>query len=147
MRIVAISDTHGLHRQVKLPEADILIHAGDQTMYGELDIMQDFAHWLRDIPIKSKCVVLGNHEMLMDREPNKSKAINMIKESGAHYLENSGVEIEGIKIFGCPFTPNLPRWAFQEYPGCFDAIPEDTQILINHGPIKGILDNDVMQYG
>lgn len=34
MRIVCISDTHGLHRKLVLPEADILIHAGDFMIHG-----------------------------------------------------------------------------------------------------------------
>ena len=32
MRIVLISDTHGLHRQLDVPNGDMLIHAGDFTM-------------------------------------------------------------------------------------------------------------------
>lgn len=29
MKIVAISDTHGLHNSLQIPDGDILIHAGD----------------------------------------------------------------------------------------------------------------------
>lgn len=31
MKIVAISDSHGQHRDIILPDADMIIHAGDIT--------------------------------------------------------------------------------------------------------------------
>ena len=29
MKIIAISDTHSRHQELELPEADIILHAGD----------------------------------------------------------------------------------------------------------------------
>jgi predicted phosphodiesterase len=37
MRIVAISDTHGLHGALSIPDVDVLIHAGHLTSHGELN--------------------------------------------------------------------------------------------------------------
>ena len=34
VRIICISDTHGQHAGLRLPEGDILIHAGDFMTYG-----------------------------------------------------------------------------------------------------------------
>ncbi len=34
MRIVCISDTHSMHREIVVPDGDMLIHAGDLTMKG-----------------------------------------------------------------------------------------------------------------
>lgn len=34
LKIVCISDTHGMHRKMKIPEGDVLVHAGDITMKG-----------------------------------------------------------------------------------------------------------------
>jgi hypothetical protein len=33
--IVCISDTHELHRELDVPHGDILIHAGDFTMFSK----------------------------------------------------------------------------------------------------------------
>lgn len=35
MKLVCISDTHGLHERVAVPNGDVLIHAGDFTERGE----------------------------------------------------------------------------------------------------------------
>ena len=37
MRIVAISDTHGLHDTLTIPDGDVLVHAGDITRHGEFN--------------------------------------------------------------------------------------------------------------
>jgi len=47
MRIVLVSDTHGLHRQLEVPSGDLLIHAGDFTFYSKPpSIVSDFNGWL-----------------------------------------------------------------------------------------------------
>lgn len=146
LKIVAISDTHEYHRKISLPDADVLIHCGDWTYRGESETYLDAFNWLVDQSKRYKhiIVIMGNHDF------NHQYFVDLIKNSNIsniHYLENSGVEIEGTKFFGCPFVPNLPNWAFPEYPGCYDKIPDDTQILISHAPVKGILDNNSKQYG
>jgi hypothetical protein len=35
MRIVFVSDIHGLHDRIEIPEGEILIHAGDMNLYGQ----------------------------------------------------------------------------------------------------------------
>ncbi len=42
VRIVCISDTHAMHRNLRIPPGDILVHAGDITMRGEKKTMIDF---------------------------------------------------------------------------------------------------------
>ncbi|MFN8395634.1 MAG: metallophosphoesterase [Bacteroidia bacterium] len=61
------------------------------------------------------------------------------------YLNDSGVEIEGVKIWGSPIQPWFFDWAFNRQRGADIAkhwalIPEDTDILVTHGPPYGILD-------
>ena len=60
--LACISDTHGRHRDVFVPEADILVHAGDFTHFGKISDAKDFNKWLGDLPHKHKIVVNGNHE-------------------------------------------------------------------------------------
>ena len=42
MRILHISDTHGKHRELSLPEADVLVHSGDFTFAGAESEAYDF---------------------------------------------------------------------------------------------------------
>lgn len=45
MRLVCLSDTHGLHREVRLPPGDVLVHAGDLSAHGRLDEVASFLNW------------------------------------------------------------------------------------------------------
>jgi Icc-related predicted phosphoesterase len=62
------------------------------------------------------------------------------------YLENSSIDIEGIKIWGSPYSPTFGYgWGFNVNRG-YDAaqiwnqIPLDTDIVITHSPIYGYND-------
>jgi Icc-related predicted phosphoesterase len=66
--------------------------------------------------------------------------------SNAHLLINSGVELDGIKIWGSPAT-NLTTGAFampddRERAKTWKLIPTDTDILVTHIPPFGILDGE-----
>jgi Icc-related predicted phosphoesterase len=62
------------------------------------------------------------------------------------YLENSDVTIDGIKIWGSPVTPSFGYgWAFNKDRGydineVWNLIPDDTNIVITHGPIHSYCD-------
>ena len=62
MKLVLISDTHGLHSKVSVPDGDILIHAGDLTNVGKAMEIAEAGEWLRSLPHKHKVVIAGNHE-------------------------------------------------------------------------------------
>lgn len=148
MKIVAISDTHDNHRQIKIPECDVLVVAGDFTCHRHpiLSNYVDFNDWLRVQPAKDKLVVAGNHDMLFESNPSLAREIL----SEATYLEDSGTTIRGVNFWGSPWTPFWASWAFmkpdemlKEY---WDKIPDETNVLITHGPAFGILDT-TYQYG
>lgn len=152
MRICGISDTHSYHRDIEIPEADILICAGDITWRGELDIISDFTLWLKDIPIKHKIVILGNHELGTQKGYKREPAIDMIRSAGAHYLEDSDIVIDGVKFYGSPASPFFHAWEFNyqrgpEIAAVWDKIHTDTNILITHGPPFGILDEAPRDFG
>lgn len=142
LRIVCISDTHGLHRRVKVPEGDFLIHAGDFMSSGRsLDEIIDFDEWLAEQPHPYKIVIAGNHDLLFESKAADARAAL----TNAVYLENSGVEIAGLRFWGCPITPVTEAWAFHVPRGFasrkyWDMIPDETDVLITHGPPFGILD-------
>jgi len=141
MRIVCISDTHSRDRQIQLPEGDLLLHAGDLTSRGQLAELAVVADWLRGLPHAHKVVIAGNHDFCLQRTPSQARELL----TGMHYLEDEALEIEGLRIYGSPWQPWFFDWAFNLRRGpalaeCWAKIPENTQILLTHGPPAGILD-------
>jgi Icc-related predicted phosphoesterase len=150
MTITAISDTHGLHRRIKnIPFADMLIHCGDVSKFGEEHQVLDFLNWFSNQPHPYKIFIAGNHDFFFEQE--NEKYIQKHIPSNVIYLNDSGCEIEGIKIYGSPITPEFYDWAFNRKRGKeikkhWDKIPSDTNILITHGPPFGILDANKNQH-
>lgn len=143
MKIIAISDTHMSHPE--LPKGDILIHAGDFSYRGTLPECNDFFTWIDNIKKNYRYVIFcsGNHDFLPQTDPGLFKSL--IPE-GVVYLQDELIEIEGLKIYGTPWTPKFFNWAFMKERGTeinkvWDKIPEGIDILISHGPCQGILDN------
>jgi calcineurin-like phosphoesterase family protein len=151
MRIVAISDTHGFHRFVDVPNGDVLVHAGDITMNGEMEIVEDFAQWLAALPHAHKIVVPGNHDKCFDISQTKydGRSIALFDRPGMHLLMDAArvldVGEESIKVYGAPWVPNLPGWAFwdRNYDK-FEHAPRDVDLLVTHGPPLGIRDDNIM---
>ncbi len=143
MRLVVISDTHGLHSRVMdLPDGDVLIHAGDfmNSGYDVQDILS-FNTWLGEQPFEHRVVCAGNHDRYFESAPQQARSLL----PNAVYLENSGVTINGITFWGSPYTPAFLNWAFMYPRGSaaqryWDVIPDNLDVLITHGPPFGILD-------
>jgi Icc-related predicted phosphoesterase len=141
MKLVLIADTHGLHDKVQMPAGDILVCAGDITNTGTVAQVGAFNEWLKGLPYKHKIIIAGNHDWLFENQP--SMARSMI--TNAIYLQDESVEIEGIKFYGSPWQPWFCNWAFNLHRGeplaaKWNIIPEDTDVLITHGPPYTILD-------
>lgn len=141
MRIVLLSDSHEQNGKIAVPEGDVLVHAGDLSYQGDYYSIAEAAAWLRSLPHKHKVVIAGNHDWLFERKPGEARKLM----EGLTYLENESTTIEGIKFWGSPITPRFYDWAFNVDRGpairkYWDAIPEDTDVLITHGPPRGILD-------
>lgn len=140
LTIVCISDTHELHRELEVPDGDILIHAGDFTMFSKsASAILDFNDWLGELPHRRKILIPGNHEFFLEADPSRRRLI-----SNATVLINEGIEIAGLKIWGSPITP-LYGGAFglsspADRTRLYATIPEDVDILVTHGPPYGILD-------
>jgi len=145
MKIIAISDTHSKHRSLKLPEGDMIIHAGDSTKEGTEDEVINFLWWFSTLKFKYKIFIAGNHDFFFDGQ--NEKYLSGILPKGIIYLNDSGVVIEGINIWGSPITPWLYDGAFNRNNGKniskhWKLIPPTTDILITHGPAYGILDKN-----
>jgi Icc-related predicted phosphoesterase len=143
MKFLAISDTHGKHFPLELPKADCIIHAGDISNTGTLQQVIDFIDWFQYLDYKYKIFIAGNHDFIFEKLTAEHLE-NLIPEN-VIYLNDSGVTIEGINIWGSPVSPWFYDWAFNRQRGAdikkhWDLIPANTDILITHGPVFGILD-------
>lgn len=144
MKIVAISDTHERVHLLKMPPGDVLIHSGDITNRGSIPKLAEFAKWLKDQPYEHKVIICGNHDFCF-QNANHDIAVNLIQEAGAIYLQDSGTTIDGVNFWGSPWQPWFYDWAFNLPRGAkiaekWSFIPDDTHVLITHGPPRGILD-------
>ena len=148
MRFVAISDTHGCHRELRLPRGDVLLHAGDCTMRGRKEELTDFLAWFGKQPFAHKIFIAGNHDFILEKTAPES--IQALLPEGVTYLNDSGVSVGGIPVWGSPVTPWYFNWAFNRRRGPeirkhWDLIPADTRILLTHGPAHGFLDLTVTE--
>jgi Icc-related predicted phosphoesterase len=148
MKICCISDTHELHSVLEIPVSDLLIHAGDITNGGDEQAILAFDRWcgslLRDNIVRKIVTIAGNHDFLFETDPERARSC--LRSST--YLEDSGIEWEGFRIWGTPWQPWFFDWAFnlkteEELGRKFGKIPSGTDILISHGPPKNILDSTV----
>ena len=145
MKIVAISDTHGYHKGLRVPDGDMLIHAGDFSMRAKEGDVTEFAEWFKKLPHKHKIIVPGNHDCYCDGNKLLSRDIF----SPVIYLDHEQTEVGGYKIFGSPYSACIYEpspWSFDYVPDSdrskrlWEQIPYGMDILITHGPPKGILD-------
>ena len=144
MKVTAISDLHG--DRPKLKGGDLLIVAGDLTARDRPKEYAEFNEWIDTQPYTKKVVICGNHDKCVYR------GSSFLWPAGAtyEYLCDTGTEFGGLKIWGTPWT----QWFHGVNPDCdafmlrsegqlkdkFDLIPEDTDILITHGPCRDRLD-------
>lgn len=139
MIVDCISDLHGDYPE--LQGGDLLIVAGDLTAADRELQHAEFSCWLKKQPYTKKILIAGNHDGLVQQEV----CFYGGPESSIEYLEDSGTEFEGFKIWGSPWTPTFLNWHFMkdrgdEIKAMWDLIPDDTEILITHGPAFGIQD-------
>ena len=139
VRVVCISDTHDLHRLLPIPEADLLIHAGDLTETGDRDDVRSAMRWLNAQPCRDIVATAGNHDLAL-RSPS---FVRDMRESfpRVQLLIDEGAEISGRKVWGSPWAP-MPQtlWAYTAPRGsetlarAWAEIPDDVEVLVTHTP-------------
>lgn len=144
MKIACISDTHLRHERysIDVPECDLLLHSGDACLEGTQEEVVAFFRWFKALPAKHKIFVAGNHDWLFQKDP---EAAEKLVPDNVHYLEDSMIEIGGLRIWGSPWQPEFQNWAFNLPRGKillekWKQIPTGIDILVTHGPPSGILD-------
>ncbi len=145
MRLVCLSDTHGMHDALApLPAGDVLVHAGDCTRVGAVQEVQQFLAWFAAQPHRHKVLVAGNHDWLFERSPGY--ALSMVPP-GVTYLQDAACVIDGVLFWGSPWSPRYFNWAFNldrdswQLEAVWQAIPPTTQVLITHTPAHGLRDD------
>jgi len=145
MKFWHFGDSHTYHNQLEIPPVEMVIFSGDcsntRDPLNNQNEIRDFLSWFGELPIKYKVFVAGNHDVSLETQ-------HIVKEDfedkGIVYLCNEEVEIEGVKIWGSPYTPTFGDWSFMKprhkIGQIWDQIPYDIDIVITHGPPKGILD-------
>ena len=71
MRIICISDTHGIHQDVKLTAAEMIIHAGDMSEMGTKEQIVDFVNWFSSLDYQYKVLIAGNHDFFFELATSK----------------------------------------------------------------------------
>lgn len=150
IRLVCMSDTHAQHEQVPLPAGDILIHAGDITKLGEPDSIESLSHYFETSAFSNIVCIAGNHDIGFHTEFyeanwqrfHRQKLSEPSRIRGCTYLQDSSCTIQGIPIYGSPWTPEFYDWAFNLPRGLpirqvWDCIPLETDVLVTHGPPLG----------
>ncbi len=151
MKILALSDTHSRHNDIYLSSytnIDLIVFAGDWTgsVRGEKENTKDFLRWFSNLSSTYKILIAGNHELKVEDDPEYLLEA-LTPYPNIIYLQDTSIVIEGIKFHGSPYANNFYDWAFMteenELSKIWDKIPENTQVLITHGPAYGHLDTVV----
>jgi Icc-related predicted phosphoesterase len=158
MKIFCFSDTHGAHAGIKVPECDMMIFCGD--MSNDFNIHKNhheclsFLEWYNGQSPPHKLFIAGNHDVSMANRD----FIDISQYSALTYLNHQVKSVGGLSIFGSPYTPRFGPWPFMYKrnigQNVWSDIPSGIDILITHGPPKGILDlsldfgdNSIQQVG
>jgi Icc-related predicted phosphoesterase len=156
-RIVCMSDTHGQHEQVYLPATgDVLIHAGDLTMRGEPQTLQELGDYfgMASSRFSQIIVIAGNHDVTLQpdffhrqaysrKKPYAYEAAVTALKSSCTYLEDEACHLDESRlvVYGSPWSPEYGVWAFTKPPAEMDKvwreIPKETDVLVTHGPPYG----------
>lgn len=169
VNIACASDIHGMWSKIRdWPKADILVIAGDliSNYYdgrgSRKEVVCQLSSWVQfqvfaahNLPYKDIMVIMGNHDWLGQKDPELTRSFVIFPH--IHYLREESLLVQGLKFYGSPWQPFFYNWAFN-FPSanpleggnqieadkaardCWTAIPDDTQVLITHGPPYSILD-------
>jgi len=126
MKVLAISDTHGLppgeYTKKHIKDIDLLLIAGDTVdIYIQRDdewseewYRYTFIPWCLKLDCKEIVMVGGNHDFWLEKNPDKFK--EMIRGTKISYLLNEYKDVkigdDIITIYGTPLCHKFYNWAF-----------------------------------
>ncbi len=141
MRLVLISDTHGLHEGLNVPYGDILIHAGDCTNDIGQASLRNFLKWFESQKAPNKILIAGNRDGAFEQWNLSAREMVLELAPSVSYLEDASCAIDGVWIHGSPVTPSFGNWHFNRDRGHqikrhWEMIPSNVDILVTHGPAR-----------
>ena len=157
MKIVGISDMHGIYKGFTIPKADILCICGDivpLSLQRDIELSDDwfnndFIPWCCKQPVNNVYLVGGNHDLFLQ---NRDYVINQyLRGTKITYLNNQSAEYSDdngkvYTIFGSPDCHIFGSWAFMYKPELelihFRKIPKNCDILLTHDAAYG--ENDII---
>lgn len=91
----------------------------------------------------------GNHDFAMQKHVDECARI--FSDAGITWLRDHAVEVNGITVYGSPWTPRFENWAYMQDDSALEKvwewIPGGLDILVTHGPPYGILDKTCPRFG
>ncbi|KAH6900660.1 Metallo-dependent phosphatase-like protein [Thelonectria olida] len=87
-------------------------------------VTREYGHW-------------GEARQLLERA--KAKGVIYLEEGTHRFVLENGA---ALTVYASPFTPSVGDWGFQYHPryGHDFVLEQDTDVVITHGPPKGIMD-------
>lgn len=170
MKVYAASDLHG-EMPDPPPDADVLLIAGDicpdfrGSNAAYLDkhgtrqrdwLIREWAPWLKNIG-KPTVFTWGNHDFIGEKPWLVKDVINELPLD-VTLVKDSAAIVAGLRIYGTPWVPGLPYWAFYGSERALQnraaLIRADLDVLMTHGPpyghgdyIPGGSEKQVSKYG
>lgn len=147
MKVALISDSHGmLPNYLKFEGVNFILHAGDvgpDRWKGSNVILpwydDEFYPWAEAVG-KPIYMTWGNHDFIGERLPLGRFAF----PDNVHILVDEQVEIEGKKVWFSPWSNLFGGWAWMRteegLAERYAKIPQDTQVIVSHGPPYGLGD-------
>lgn len=143
IKITCFSDIHGMPNErlnswMRKNPSDIFLYAGD-IQFNKFDDGFYTLEWMNSLPFDEKIIIMGNHDNNSEKMMEYAMHLNHF-----HILENRSIRIKGINFFGSPYSVTFGNWSFMEseekLEEMYAKVPEDTNILLTHTPVYGIMD-------
>jgi Icc-related predicted phosphoesterase len=140
MKIACISDTHGIFLPDIPDDADVVFHAGDVGPDRKPSIWfaYEFSNWAKKVA-RPIYFTWGNHDFI----GQKSEVLDLLPSNVTCCVDRQ-LDIDGVKVWFSPWSNIFGDWAFMEVESelrkKYAKIPDDTNIIVSHGPPKGFGD-------
>lgn len=140
MRLALISDTHGFCPEIP-SDADAVIHAGDIAVDRGVikNYTDDIYPWAVRVGVPI-FATFGNHDFA-----GQQARIPPGAPENLHFIVDQAHTINGVQFWFSPWSNLFGAWAYMLNEAGLAAkyarIPEDTEVLVSHGPPKGYGDS------
>ena len=142
MKIICTGCTHG--SLPVIPSCDLFLLSGDicpvynHSVEFQVDwLNKTFLPWWKDIPCYAAYFIPGNHDFVFQSKQYQNVSDELKEEC---LIDEEG-EYDGLLIYGTPWVPYLPGWAYcindiaamQRY----ERIPPGINLILSHSPPFG----------